>query len=63
MRSASSRPWNGLLAQVEFTAQEAAGKYVCSICGYAYDPAEHDSVVFEALRTGSPPLQEGQGEV
>jgi hypothetical protein len=48
---------------VEFTAQEAAGKYVCSICGYAYDPAEHDSVVFEALRTGSPPLQEGQGEV
>ena len=24
-------------------------KYVCSICGYVYDPAEHDGVAFEDL--------------
>jgi len=27
----------------------ATGKYVCSICGYVYDPAEHDGVAFEDL--------------
>ena len=30
-------------------AAEATGKYVCSICGYVYDPAEHDGVAFEDL--------------
>ena len=29
--------------------KEASGKYVCSICGYVYDPAEHDGVAFEDL--------------
>ena len=24
-------------------------KYVCSICGYVYDPTEHDGVAFEDL--------------
>ena len=24
--------------------KKASGKYVCSICGYVYDPAEHDGV-------------------
>ena len=24
-------------------------KYVCKICGYAYDPAEHDGVEFADL--------------
>lgn len=38
-----------VLAEVDFTAQAATGKYVCSICGYVYDPAEHDGVAFEAL--------------
>ena len=33
----------------DFTHQEASGKYVCSICGYVYDPAEHDGVAFEDL--------------
>ncbi len=33
----------------DFSALEASGKYVCSICGYVYDPAEHDGVAFEAL--------------
>ena len=27
----------------------ASGKYVCSVCGYVYDPAEHDGVAFEDL--------------
>ena len=32
-----------------FEKKEASGKYVCSICGYVYDPAEHDGVAFESL--------------
>ncbi|MBQ7993672.1 MAG: MBL fold metallo-hydrolase [Solobacterium sp.] len=32
-----------------FGEEEASGKYVCSICGYVYDPAEHDGVAFEDL--------------
>lgn len=32
-----------------FEEKEASGKYVCSICGYVYDPAEHDGVRFEDL--------------
>ena len=24
-------------------------KYVCKICGWVYDPAEHDDVAFEDL--------------
>ena len=28
-----------VLAEVNFDKQEASGKYVCSICGYVYDPA------------------------
>ena len=27
----------------------ASGKYVCSVCGYVYDPDEHDGVAFEDL--------------
>ena len=38
-----------VLAESDFTNQEASGKYVCSICGYVYDPAEHDGVPFEEL--------------
>ena len=38
-----------VLAEVDFTKTEATGKYVCSICGYVYDPAEHDGVAFEDL--------------
>ena len=29
--------------------KQASGKYVCSVCGYVYDPAEHDGVAFEDL--------------
>ena len=38
-----------VLAEVEFSKKEASGKYVCSVCGYVYDPAEHDGVAFEDL--------------
>lgn len=38
-----------VFAEVDFSKQEASGKYVCSICGYVYDPAEHDGVAFEEL--------------
>lgn len=36
-------------AKVDFSEAKASGKYVCSICGYVYDPAEHDGVAFEDL--------------
>ena len=38
-----------VLAEVDFSKHEASGKYVCSICGYVYDPAEHDGVAFADL--------------
>lgn len=38
-----------VFAEVDFSKQETSGKYVCSICGYVYDPAEHDGVAFEDL--------------
>ncbi len=33
----------------KIVAKKATGKYVCGICGYVYDPAEHDGVAFEDL--------------
>ena len=38
-----------VFAQVDFSAAEATGKYVCSICGYVYDPAEHEGAAFADL--------------
>ena len=38
-----------VFAEVDFATQKASGKYVCSVCGYVYDPAEHDGVAFEDL--------------
>ena len=38
-----------VLAEVDFAANKASGKYVCSICGFVYNPAEHDGVAFEDL--------------
>ena len=40
-------PEKTILAEIDFTETEASGKYICSICGYVYDPAEHDGVTFE----------------
>lgn len=33
----------------EIVFKTKTGKYVCSICGYVYDPKEHDNVAFEDL--------------
>ncbi|MBR0409701.1 MAG: MBL fold metallo-hydrolase [Eubacterium sp.] len=33
----------------EIKAAEATGKYICSVCGYVYDPAENGGVPFEDL--------------
>lgn len=38
-----------VFAKVDFSQQKASGKYVCTICGYIYDPAEHDGIPFEEL--------------
>lgn len=42
-------PVETIFEEYDFSAQEASGKYICSICGYVYDPAEHDGVRFEDL--------------
>lgn len=42
-------PAETIPAEIDFSAQKASGKYVCSVCGYVYDPAEHDGVAFEDL--------------
>ena len=44
-----NNPVPTVLAQVDFAAQQGTGKYVCSVCGYVYDPAEHEGVAFEDL--------------
>ncbi|MBQ9030807.1 MAG: MBL fold metallo-hydrolase [Parasporobacterium sp.] len=38
-----------VFAEADFSQAAASGKYVCSICGYVYDPAEHDGAAFEDL--------------
>ena len=38
-----------VLAEVDFSTQKVSGIYVCSICGYVYDPAENNGVAFEDL--------------
>ena len=34
---------------LDFTSHAATGQYICSICGYVYDPDEHDGVAFTDL--------------
>ena len=43
------KPVPTVFAEVDFSKQETTGKYVCSVCGYVYDPAEHDGVAFDDL--------------
>ena len=33
----------------EIVFKTSTGKYICSVCGYVYDPAEQDGVAFEDL--------------
>lgn len=42
-------PPETVYAEVDFAKAEASGKYICSVCGYVYDPAEHDGTAFEDL--------------
>ena len=42
-------PVETIFEEYDFSNQEATGKYVCSVCGYVYDSAEHDGVAFEDL--------------
>lgn len=42
-------PTETVPARIDFSSKKASGKYVCSVCGYVYDPAEHDGVAFEDL--------------
>ncbi|MBO5998888.1 MAG: MBL fold metallo-hydrolase [Lachnospiraceae bacterium] len=42
-------PVETIPAEIDFSALEATGKYVCSVCGYVYDPAENDGIAFEDL--------------
>ena len=44
-----NNPVPTVFEEVEFAKKEVSGKYVCSVCGYVYDPAEHDGVAFEDL--------------
>ena len=37
------------LAEVDFSVWNKTGKYVCSVCGYVYDPADFGGVRFEDL--------------
>ena len=45
-------PLETKLAEVDFTESEGSGKYICGICGYVYDPTEHDGIAFEDLPDG-----------
>ena len=42
-------PVETIFEEYDFTKKPASGKYVCAICGYVYDPAEHDGITFEDL--------------
>ncbi|MBQ9812419.1 MAG: MBL fold metallo-hydrolase [Thermoguttaceae bacterium] len=35
--------------EIDFSSMRSTGKGDCSVCGYVYDPAEHDGVAFEDL--------------
>ena len=42
-------PAETIFMEYDFSNQQTSGKYICSVCGYVYDPAEHDGVAFETL--------------
>ena len=42
-------PVETIFEEYDFGGMTASGKYVCSVCGYVYDPAEHDGVAFDDL--------------
>ena len=42
-------PPETIFEEYNFENKEASGKYVCSICGYVYDPAQNGGIAFEDL--------------
>ena len=38
-----------IFPEIDFSKSKASGKYVCSVCGYVYDPAENGGIAFEDL--------------
>ena len=42
-------PVETIFEEYDFGGMTASGKYVCSVCGYVYDPAEHDGAAFDDL--------------
>ena len=42
-------PVETIFEEYDFSGETGSGKYVCSVCGYVYDPDEHDGVAFEDL--------------
>ncbi len=42
-------PLDTRTVDVDFSESQGSGKYVCGICGYVYDPAEHAGVAFDDL--------------
>lgn len=42
-------PIKTIFEEYDFNNKEASGKYICSICGYVYDPSENGGVAFEDL--------------
>ncbi|SFG29943.1 Glyoxylase, beta-lactamase superfamily II [Lachnospiraceae bacterium C7] len=33
--------------KVDFKVEKSSEKFICSVCGYVYDPAEHDGIAFK----------------
>lgn len=44
-----NHPVDTKTVEFNFSESQGSGKYVCGICGYVYDPAEHNGVAFEDL--------------
>lgn len=44
-----NNPVETVYPTVDFTEKKATGKYICSVCGHVYDPAENGGVAFEDL--------------
>ena len=42
-------PVETVFEEYDLSGTRSTGKYVCSVCGYVYDPAEHDGAAFEDL--------------
>ena len=42
-------PVETIFDEISFENGKGSGKYVCSVCGYIYDPEEHGGMAFEDL--------------